>query len=149
MRARRYGRSGGRALVGRAVPVGAGASRPEQPARVLRLAPDALRCSTKTGCEARSDRGPEMRCSVVSCGRDGRFRSPFARRYGNAEGRRLHLLRFRSGPGKTGARDRYGHPLTGLGGGEQALLGRRGLHVEEKAAAARVGFRAPRGAGWT
>ena len=38
--------------------------------------------------------------------------------------------------------------VDGLGGGEQALRGHRGLHVEEKAAAI-VGFRAPQGAGWT
>ena len=48
--------------------------------------------------------------------------------------------------------DRCAGPLRprvdGLGGGEQALRGHRGLHVEEKAAAI-VGFRAPQGAGWT
>ena len=44
----------------------------------------------------------------------------------NAEGRRLHLLRFRTGPGTTGMRDRYGHGLTGTEAGSRRYVATAG-----------------------
>ena len=70
----------------------------------------------------------------------------------NGEGRLLHLLRFRTGPGKTGARDRYGHALTGWEAGSR----HRSRHYAATAGSTWRRRRPrswasgrPQGAGWT
>lgn len=121
------GRSGGRALVGRAVPVGAGASR----FGAAGAAP-AARGGRPTLLDenrlARQDRtaGRECVAALFHAGERGVSDPLLPAVMENAEGRRLHLLRFRTGPGKTGARDRYGHALTGTEAGSRRYVATAG-----------------------
>ena len=137
----------GRAPLGRAVPVELVHRVPEQPARFLRARAgpallDENRLQGKIGQRAEN---ALQRCFV----RERRtFLIPVCPPLWKTEKDAGCTC---SGSARS-REDRCAGPLRprvdGLGGGEQALRGHRGLHVEEKAAAI-VGFRAPRGAGWT
>ena len=52
-------------------------------------------------------------------------------------------------PGRPGARDRYGHALTGWEAASRRYAATAGSTWRRRAAEAGVGFRAPRNAGWT
>ena len=78
-------------------------------------------CAARREQAARQDRTAGRKCvaALFRAGETGVSDPRLPAVMENAEGRRLHLLRFRTGPGKTGARDRYGHALTGWEAGSR------------------------------